>query len=98
MSTLPTSTREVRLVAAPDGLPAPGDFAVFETPLAAPGPDQVLVRNRAFLVFPGLRSLIGGELESAALPTVRPGTRSSGPRSARSWPRPPKGCCAPETW
>ncbi|MFD4910830.1 MDR family NADP-dependent oxidoreductase [Kitasatospora purpeofusca] len=79
MSALPTSTREVRLVAAPDGLPAPGDFAVVEAPLPTPGPEQVLVRNRAFLVFPGLRSLIGGELRSAALPTVRPGDQIFGP-------------------
>ncbi|MFC5663922.1 MDR family NADP-dependent oxidoreductase [Kitasatospora misakiensis] len=79
MSSFPTTTREVRLVAAPDGLPTPADFAVADVPLAAPGPDQVLVRNRAFLVFPGLRSLIGGELASASLPTVRPGDPVFGP-------------------
>ncbi|MFB6889475.1 MDR family NADP-dependent oxidoreductase [Kitasatospora sp. NPDC056327] len=79
MSSFPATTREVRLVSTPDGLPGPGHFTVAETPLAAPGPDEVLVRNRAFVVFPGLRSLIGGELESAVLPPVRPGDALFGP-------------------
>ncbi|MET9400139.1 NADP-dependent oxidoreductase [Kitasatospora sp. NPDC002965] len=79
---LPTTAREVRLVAAPSGLPRPEHFALAETPLAAPGPGQVLVRNRAFLVFPGLRTLIGGELTDTPLPSIGPGQALFGPALA----------------
>ncbi|MFJ9694305.1 MDR family NADP-dependent oxidoreductase [Kitasatospora sp. NPDC101183] len=57
---LPRTSRVVRLTSLPEGLPAASDFTVAEEPLAAPGPGEVLVRNRAFLLFPGLRTLIGG--------------------------------------
>ncbi|MFJ9948617.1 MDR family NADP-dependent oxidoreductase [Kitasatospora sp. NPDC091207] len=75
----PTTAREVRLTAAPGGLPAPEHFALVETPLPAPGPGQILVRNRAFLVFPGLRTLIGGEVAGLPLPPIRPGQALFGP-------------------
>lgn len=78
-SALPRTAREVRIVAAPDGLPTPEDFALTETPLPAPGPDHVLVRNRHFLVFPGLRTLLGGEAEGLPLPPLRPGDTMFGP-------------------
>ncbi|MFJ3220211.1 MDR family NADP-dependent oxidoreductase [Kitasatospora sp. NPDC086801] len=77
--TLPTTARVVRLVAEPGGLPGPGDFAVVEEPLPAPGAGEAVVRNRAFLVFPGLRTLIGGELTGAPLPTIAPGDALFGP-------------------
>lgn len=67
---LPTATREVRLVTVPEGLPGPEHLAVVERPLTAPGPGQVLVRNRYFLVFPGLRTLIGAEPGAAPLPPI----------------------------
>ncbi|AUY48429.1 NADP-dependent oxidoreductase [Streptomyces sp. CB01881] len=76
---LPTTAREVRLRTAPDGLPTPAHFALVETPLAAPGGGEVLVRNRAFLVFPGLRTLIGGELGDLPLPRILPGHALFGP-------------------
>lgn len=76
---LPRTAHEVRLTAAPDGLPAPEHFALVETPLPEPGPGQVLVRNRHFLVFPGLRTLIGGELDGLPLPQVFPGQALYGP-------------------
>ncbi|MEV6974097.1 NADP-dependent oxidoreductase [Kitasatospora sp. NPDC093806] len=81
-AALPSTAREVRLASAPDGLPGPGHFTVLDAPLAAPGPGQVLVRNLAFLVFPGLRSLIGGELAEltdAPLPPIGPGQPLFGP-------------------
>ncbi|RGD55897.1 NADP-dependent oxidoreductase [Kitasatospora xanthocidica] len=76
---LPTTARVVRLTAAPAGLPAPGDFTVTEEPLAAPGPGEVLVRNRAFLVFPGLRTLIGGAGSGLPMPHIAPGDALFGP-------------------
>ncbi|MGA4999296.1 MDR family NADP-dependent oxidoreductase [Streptomyces arboris] len=76
---LPRTAREVRLVSAPQGLPTPADFAVTEAPLPAPGPGQVLVRNRFFLVFPGLRTLIGGEVDGVPLPALNSGDALFGP-------------------
>lgn len=75
---LPT-TREIRLVTAPEHLPGPDHLSVVETPLPAPARGQVVVRNRYFLVFPGLRTLIGGEAEDVPLPSVRVGDALFGP-------------------
>ncbi|MEV7024197.1 NADP-dependent oxidoreductase [Kitasatospora sp. NPDC093558] len=75
----PATTRVVRLAADPAGLPEPGDFAVAEEPLPAPGPGEVLVRNRAFQVFPGLLTLINREATGTPLPPIRPGDALFGP-------------------
>ncbi|WP_031071042.1 hypothetical protein [Streptomyces sp. NRRL S-118] len=45
MSTLPTTGRECHLVARPNGVPRPQDFALREVPVAEPGPGRILVRN-----------------------------------------------------
>ncbi|MCO6010216.1 NADP-dependent oxidoreductase [Actinoallomurus purpureus] len=79
MSELPRTSREVRLVAVPSGLPRPGDFAVADTPLPAPGDGEVLVRNRFFHVFAALRTLLGGGVEGAPFPPLRPGDTLFGP-------------------
>ncbi|MFF1869803.1 NADP-dependent oxidoreductase [Streptomyces sp. CB03911] len=76
---LPRTTREVRLAGVPEGLPRPEHFTLVRTPPPTPGPDQVLIRNRYFLVFPGLLTLIGGDLEGLPLPTLRPGDALIGP-------------------
>ena len=47
--------REVHLVNHPDGLPAPGDFAVVETSIEDPGEGQLLVRNDYMSVDPAMR-------------------------------------------
>ncbi|MFE1959344.1 MDR family NADP-dependent oxidoreductase [Streptomyces sp. NPDC059479] len=83
-TALPSTAREVRLAATPEGLPGPEHFAVVETPLPAPGTGHpgtghVLVRNRYFLVFPGLRTLIGGEVEGVPLPPLHSGDTLFGP-------------------
>ncbi|MFE5020929.1 MDR family NADP-dependent oxidoreductase [Streptomyces sp. NPDC056690] len=78
-ATVPRTSREVRLAAIPEGLPTQEHFAVVETPLPAPGTGQVLVRNRYFLVFPGLRTLIGGEGDGVPLPPLRSGDTLFGP-------------------
>ncbi|GAA1350835.1 MDR family NADP-dependent oxidoreductase [Streptomyces beijiangensis] len=79
-TALPLTGREIRLRTAPDGLPRPEHFTVSATPLPSrPGPGHVLVRNQHFLVFPGLRTLIGGEAAGVPLPPLRPGDALFGP-------------------
>ncbi|MFJ1601914.1 MDR family NADP-dependent oxidoreductase [Streptomyces sp. NPDC088253] len=78
-AALPRTAREVRLTAVPGGLPAREHFAVVETPLLEPQAGQVLLRNRHFLVFPGLRTLIGGEVDGVPLPRLRTGDVLFGP-------------------
>ncbi|MGW6062976.1 MDR family NADP-dependent oxidoreductase [Streptomyces sp. NPDC055189] len=71
--------RLVRLIRRPAGLPAPDDFALAEAPVPGPAAGQVLVRNTHFLVFPGLRTLIGGETRDVPLPPLHPGDTLFGP-------------------
>lgn len=73
MASLPSVSREVRLVATPVGLPRPADFEVVETPLPVAADQQVLVRNRFFQVSARLRPLLSGATEGTPLPAVRPG-------------------------
>lgn len=78
MAALPSVTREVRLVTEPKALPGP-ELAVVAQPLPEPGPGQVIVSNRYFLVFPGLRTLMGGAPEGVPLPTIHVGDTLFGP-------------------
>ncbi|WP_326732425.1 NADP-dependent oxidoreductase [Streptomyces phaeochromogenes] len=78
-TVLPATTREILLTDNPVGLPGPEHFTVVEKPLSAPGPGQVLVRNRYFLVFPGLRTLIGGQADGVPLPRIHVGDTLFGP-------------------
>lgn len=78
-ASLPRTAREVRLAAVPEGLPTREHFAVATTPLPQPGPGQVLVKNRHFLVFPGLRTLIGADGDDLPLPRLRSGDTLFGP-------------------
>ncbi|MEW5628007.1 NADP-dependent oxidoreductase [Streptomyces hydrogenans] len=71
--------RLVRLVRRPDGLPTPDDFTLVHAPVPWPDAGQVLVRNTHFLVFPGLRTLIGGETRDVPLPPLHPGDTLFGP-------------------
>ncbi|MEU1342215.1 NADP-dependent oxidoreductase [Streptomyces sp. NPDC005827] len=71
--------RLVRLVRRPDGLPTPDDFILVQAPIPRLEAGQVLVRNTHFLVFPGLRTLIGGETRDVPLPPLRPGDTLFGP-------------------
>ncbi|MER6570837.1 transposase [Streptomyces sp. NPDC001093] len=65
--------RLVRLVRRPAGLPTADDFTLTRVPIPRPEAGQVLVRNTHFLVFPGLRTLIGGETRDVPLPPLCPG-------------------------
>ncbi|MEW1836334.1 NADP-dependent oxidoreductase [Nonomuraea angiospora] len=51
---------EVRLVARPEGLPAPGDFEIAEVAVPDPAVGQVLVRNLFMSLEPGMLMLIAG--------------------------------------
>jgi NADPH-dependent curcumin reductase CurA len=55
MNTLPTTSSEWHLVARPNGVPRPQDFALREAPLAAPVSGQILVRNLHLSVDPYMR-------------------------------------------
>jgi NADPH-dependent curcumin reductase CurA len=79
MPETPLVAREIRLAAIPDGLPDPADLAVAEAPVPVPGPGEVLVRNRFFTVFAGLRTLLGGGVPGAPLPGLRTGATLFGP-------------------
>ncbi|WP_328628851.1 hypothetical protein [Streptomyces sp. NBC_00353] len=70
---LPRTSRKVQLLAVPGGLPRPEHFRVVRTPLPQPAEGEMLVRNRYFLVFPGLRTVVGGRLEGAIFPGAQPG-------------------------
>ncbi|MDL4777793.1 MULTISPECIES: NADP-dependent oxidoreductase [Thermomonosporaceae] len=50
-----TVSREVRLVARPDGEPVPSDFELAEVPVAEPGEGEVVVRNDWISVDPYMR-------------------------------------------
>ena len=50
-----THSREVHLVARPEGLPKTSDFALVETDVADPGEGEVLVRNLYMSVDPAMR-------------------------------------------
>ncbi|MFI5863989.1 MDR family NADP-dependent oxidoreductase [Streptomyces sp. NPDC051546] len=78
-AALPRTAREIRLAARPEGPPERAHFTVAEAALPEPGPGQVLVRNRHFLVFPGLLTLIGGAVEGLPLPSLDPGDALFGP-------------------
>jgi 2-alkenal reductase len=64
---------------APDGLPKAADLTVAETEVPVRGAGDVLVRNRFFTVFAGLRTLLGGGAQGAPLPGLRPGDTLFGP-------------------
>ncbi|MFP3962775.1 NADP-dependent oxidoreductase [Actinomadura fulvescens] len=52
---MPVRSSEVHLVARPEGEPEPSDFALVETTVPDPGPDEVLVRNDWISVDPYMR-------------------------------------------
>ncbi|MFE0450233.1 MDR family NADP-dependent oxidoreductase [Streptomyces sp. NPDC058914] len=76
---LPSTSREILLAELPGGLPGPEHFTIAHKPVPLPGPGQVVVRNRYFLVFPGLRTLIGGEADGVPLPRIHAGDTLFGP-------------------
>ncbi|MDT0615694.1 MDR family NADP-dependent oxidoreductase [Streptomyces lancefieldiae] len=94
-TVLPRTSREVRLARVPEELPVPTDFTVVETAPPAPAPGHVLVRNRHFQVFGGLRTLIGGGAEGTPVPGLRPGDALFGPAVGEVVVAPPDSSLRP---
>ncbi|MBR7831884.1 NADP-dependent oxidoreductase [Actinospica durhamensis] len=69
----PGSSREVRLVRRPTGLPAATDFEVVDAALPVLGDGDVLVRNRFFHVHSSVRMLIAGGVEGTPFTPLNPG-------------------------
>jgi 2-alkenal reductase len=90
MPEISGTSREIRLAAAPTGLPQPADLAVAETPLPVPGQGEVLVRNRFFTVFAALRTLLGGSVPGAPFPGLRLGDTLFGPAIGEIMAAPPE--------
>ncbi|MEV5610882.1 NADP-dependent oxidoreductase [Streptomyces sp. NPDC052225] len=76
---VPSTGREIRLAATPTGLPGPEHFTVADAPVPPTGSGQLLVRNRHFLVFPGLRTLVSAEAKDFPFPPLKPGETLFGP-------------------
>ena len=55
-----TINRQVVLKARPNGVPKPTDFEVVEATVLAPGPGQILIRNRYFGLEPAIRGWLDG--------------------------------------
>jgi NADPH-dependent curcumin reductase CurA len=79
MPEVTRTSREIRVAAVPDGLPEPADLAVAEAPVPVPGRGDALVRNRFFLVFAALRTLLGGGVPAAPFPGLYQGDTLFGP-------------------
>ncbi|MGW3433349.1 zinc-binding dehydrogenase [Streptomyces melanosporofaciens] len=68
--SLPATHREVRLAALPEGALTPGHFEVVTAPVPAPGPGQVLVRNRLMSVSAVMRPLTLADPDTLGLPQL----------------------------
>ncbi|MFJ4679618.1 zinc-binding dehydrogenase [Kitasatospora sp. NPDC088783] len=77
--SVPETVREVRLARLPQGRPVAADLVVVETPAPEPGADRVLLRNRWFVLFPGLATLLGDTPPGTPFPGIGPGETLFGP-------------------
>ncbi|MFI0235782.1 MDR family NADP-dependent oxidoreductase [Streptomyces sp. NPDC016845] len=75
----PSTGLEVQLADVPSALPGPEHFRVTEAPVPHPSSGQLLIRNRQFLVFAGLRTLISREAKGFPFPPLKPGEPLFGP-------------------
>lgn len=73
-----TDSHEIRLRSVPRRLPRTEDLEVVRVPVPEPGPGEVLVRNRWFHVFAGLRTLLAGGHPDAPLPAFAAGDTLAG--------------------
>ncbi|MEU6393686.1 NADP-dependent oxidoreductase [Streptomyces sp. NPDC046939] len=77
--SVPSTGLEVHLAAVPSALPGPEHFRLAEVPVPRPSAGQLLVRNRQFLVFAGLRTLLSREAKGFPFPPLKPGEPLFGP-------------------
>ncbi|QKW18999.1 NADP-dependent oxidoreductase [Kitasatospora sp. NA04385] len=77
--SLPGTVREVRLARRPQGRPVAADLTVAEVPAPEPAEGRVLLRNRWFLLYPGLATLLGDTPPGTPIPSVEPGDTLFGP-------------------
>ena len=68
---LPNANRQWRLASYPEGMPAESNWSLSDTPLRAPGPNQMLVRAIYLDVAPYMRGRISPQKNYAA--GVKPG-------------------------
>lgn len=76
MESLPHVSRQVKLVAHPEGQLRSGHFALVETPLPALAPHQVLVRNNWFRISVSTRLMASREakaIKGIPFPALKPG-------------------------
>ena len=84
--------REMKLASQPEDLPEARHFAVVAGPMPVAGPDELLVRNRWFLVSASLRAMIarGAEaVKGVPFPVLRAGDTLAGEALAEVVAAPP---------
>jgi NADPH-dependent curcumin reductase CurA len=74
---MPTTSRQIVLASRPHGEPTAANFDIVETPLAAPGPDQVLLKIRYLSLDPYMRGRMS-DAKSYAAPVPIGGVMEGG--------------------
>ncbi|MFZ6746189.1 MDR family NADP-dependent oxidoreductase [Undibacterium sp. JH2W] len=76
MTTLPTTSREVKLLRRPGETPAPTDFEIRVCPMPQASAQEVLVRNRWFRVSISARLMMSAgaeDIKGIPFPPIKPG-------------------------
>jgi NADPH-dependent curcumin reductase len=74
---MPTTSRQIVLASRPHGEPTAANFSIVDTPLAAPGPDQVLLKIRYLSLDPYMRGRMS-DAKSYAAPVPIGGVMEGG--------------------
>jgi NADPH-dependent curcumin reductase CurA len=74
---MPTTSRQILLASRPHGEPTAANFSIAETPLAEPGPDQVLLKIRYLSLDPYMRGRMN-DAKSYAAPVPVGGVMEGG--------------------
>jgi NADPH-dependent curcumin reductase CurA len=75
-STLPLTSREVKLLRRPDGTPYPEHFEIVVSPMPRPAAQDVLVRNRWFRISISARLMMSAgaqDIKGIPFPPIKPG-------------------------
>ncbi|BAJ27707.1 putative oxidoreductase [Kitasatospora setae KM-6054] len=79
---MPETVHEIRLARRAQGRPVAADLEVVEVPAPQPEEGQVLLRNRWFVLYPGLATLLGDTPPNTPFPSVPTGGTLFGPAVA----------------